>query len=238
MTEETVADAPALDAPSVMEWPRFVSGWAFTHQGFDLRRAGTLAQAWVRCAYRVGGFVLRLGVREMGMTATALGAALLVPAFAAQGGRWPWVAVLLVAFGLVTDTTAYAIGVLTRRTSRLIGFYRTMVDRVGELCWLLAALLLGGSPALVGVCVLLVMAHEYVRVRAAASGMRPAGTATIGDRSTRAIITLVLLVIAGAAAGVDQDLAAGTTTMLLAVWTLLAIFGLVQLLNIIRKALR
>jgi CDP-diacylglycerol--glycerol-3-phosphate 3-phosphatidyltransferase len=113
-----------------------------------------------------------------------------------------------------------------------------MVDRVAELCWLLAALLLGGSPALVGTCGVLVMVHEYVRVRAAAVGMRPAGTATIGDRSTRAITTLVLLVVAGAAAGVDQDLAAGTTTLLLAVWTLLAIFGLMQLLTIIRKALR
>lgn len=237
MTEESAADAAGPPAP-VMEWSRFVGGWATTHHGFDLRHAGPLAQRWVRCAYHVGGFVLRNGARQASMTATALAAALFVPAFASQGGRWPLIAAALLVLGLVADTAADAIGVMAGRASRLIGFYRTLVDRVAELCWLLAALLLGGSSMLVGTCGALVLVHEYVRLRATVGGMRPAGTNTVGDRPTRAIATLIMLVVAGAAAGVDQDLAAGTTTLLLAVWTLLALFGLVQLLSIVRKTLR
>ena len=99
------------------------------------------------------------------------------------------------------------------------------------------ALLLGAAPVLVLAGVALMAAHEYVRARATVSGLRPAGTSTIGDRTLRIAATLVFLAIAGIAGPAYADLAAGTSTLVLALWVLLALFGFVQLLSIVRKAL-
>jgi hypothetical protein len=239
VTEESAADVEDVPgSASAMPWPRFVVRWAASHDGFDLRYAGVLAKVWVRAAYRIGTVAVRIGVTPVALVLAALVAALLVPIWASRGGHWPWLAALLMVLGMLADAVADAVGVLTADDSRLTSVYRTLVDRVSELCWLFAAWLLGGAAALVVACAVLAALHEYVRLRATTAGMRPAGSTTVGDRSTRVAVTLVALVVAAAAAGVDQDLAAGTTTVLLAGWTLLALFGLVQLLDIVRKTLR
>jgi hypothetical protein len=222
----------------VMEWQRFVGAWAAAHDGFDLRYAGPVTRWWVRCAYRSGMLATRNAMSAGMLIAIALVCAILVPLLASPGGRWPFAAAAVAVIGLVSDGAADAVGVLAERRSRLTGFYRIMVERVTELCWVLACVLLGGDRTIAAVCVVLIVVHEYARLGAVAAGLRAAGGSTVGDRPTRVAIVLIVLIIAAVVSGMTQDLAAGTTTLLLAVWALLALFGLVQLISIVRTALR
>jgi CDP-diacylglycerol--glycerol-3-phosphate 3-phosphatidyltransferase len=179
----------------------------------------------------------RRGATAAALTGTAMLAAVFVPLIAAGGGRWALVAAVFVLAGVFADTVGRAASVLVGRALHREGFYRSLAERLGELCWLLASLLLGASSVVVLACLALIAAHEYVRARATVSGLRPAGTATIGDRALRITATLVFLGIAGIAGPLHADLAAGTSTLVLALWVLLALFGFVQLLSIVRKAL-
>ena len=61
---------------------------------------------------------------------------------------------------------------------------------------------------------------------------------TVGERPTRVVVTMVGLLVAGAAGFIEKDLAAGTLTIALAVWALLALFGLGQLFGAVRRSLR
>ena len=53
----------------------------------------------------------------------------------------------------------------------------------------------------------------------------------------RVAVTVVGLLVAGAAGFIEKDLAAGTLTIALAVWALLALFGLGQLFGAVRRSL-
>lgn len=220
-----------------MDWPRFVRAWAYAHDGFDLRHAGHFARWWARVAYRCGSKLIRIGAGPAAVTVTGLVAAVFVPLITAGGGRWPLLAALLVGVGLLAEASSCAVSVLLDRTPSLDGFYRALSERAAELCWLLAAALLGASTVLVVACGILAAVHEYVRSRAIIGGLRAAGTGTIGDRPLRIASTLVLLVLAALLGPVAADLPAGTSTLVLALWALLAIFGLVQLIAVTRKAL-
>ena len=79
--------------------------------------------------------------------------------------------------------------------------------------------------------------HEYARARAGAAGVRSIGTVTIGERPTRVSVTLVGLLLAGGAGLLDRDLAAGTGTVAVAAWALLAVMGLTQLISTLRAIL-
>lgn len=223
--------------PVIMDWPRFVRAWAQTYDGYDLRRAGTVTRMSVRWAYKCGVWMTRRGATAGALTGTVMLIALFVPLTAAAGGRWALLAGVFVLVGLFAEAVGRAASVLLGRAVHREGFYRSMAERLAEVCWLFAALLLGAAGVVVLGCLALMAAHEYVRARATVSGLRPAGTSTIGDRTLRVTATLVLLGIAGLAGPLHTDLAAGTSTLVLALWVLLALFGFVQLLSIVRKAL-
>ncbi len=207
------------DPRAVMDWPRFVQAWAKAYDGYDLRHAGGLTRTWTRWAYKCGIFLTRRGASAAALTGTVV------------------LAAVFVVVGVFADAVGRSASVLVGRGVRRDGFYRSLAERLGELCWLLAALLLGASSVVVLACLAMIAAHEYVRARATVSGLRPAGAATIGDRTLRITATLVFLGVAGLVGPLHADLAAGTTTLVVALWGLLALFGFVQLLSIIRKAL-
>jgi CDP-diacylglycerol--glycerol-3-phosphate 3-phosphatidyltransferase len=188
-------------------------------------------------AYKCGLVLTRIGGSAAVVTAVGVLAALFVPLIAAGGGRWPFLAAVLMAVGLLAEASSRALSVLLAGAMQRDAFYRSLGKRVAELCWLWAAALLGAATVLVLACGILTAAHEYVRARAAAGGMRPAGTDTIGDRPIRVASTFAMLLIAGFVGPLAGDLPAGTSTLVLALWALLGLFGLVQLLTAVRKAL-
>jgi CDP-diacylglycerol--glycerol-3-phosphate 3-phosphatidyltransferase len=226
-----------VNARAIMDWPRFVQAWAQAYDGYDLRHTGRFARWWARLAYKCGLWMTNRGATAGALTATVMLAAVFVPVMAAGGGRWAFLAAVFVLVGVFSDAVGRAVSVLREGPVHREGFYRSLAERVGEVGWLVSALLLGAASVLVLACLALTAAHEYVRARATVSGLRPAGTSTVGDRALRIVATLVFLVIAGSFGPMHADLAAGTTTIVLALWVLLALFGFVQLLAVVRKAL-
>lgn len=221
-----------------MSWDGYVSGWSNSHDGYDPRHAGPLLRKWLRAAFTVGAVLARLGARPSYAMAVAAASAVLVPVCAARGGAWSALAAVFLLLGLAADTVGQTLAVLLGRTTRLGSFYRTMLDRMSEMCWLVALATLGAQLNLLLACVALVWLHEYIRARAGAVGMRAAGSATIGDRPTRAWMTLAALLLAAmSTAQVGPDLAAGVVTMTLVLWVSLAVLGLGQLLTVVRKVL-
>ncbi|MBV1852493.1 CDP-alcohol phosphatidyltransferase family protein [Catellatospora tritici] len=230
--------APPQAAAAPMSWDAYVAGWSSTHDGFDPRHAGPLLRRWLRIAFTVGGVLARFGLRPSYPMVIAAGCAVLVPLLAARGGAWPALAALVLLLGVAADTVGQTLAVLLHRSTRLGGFYRAMLDRMSEMCWLAALAVLGAQPTVVLLCVALVWLHEYVRARAGAVGMRAAGSATIGDHGTRIWLTLLSLLLAAAATTqVGADLAAGVVTMMMVLWLTLAVLGLGQLMGIVRKVL-
>jgi hypothetical protein len=232
-----LAESPA-DPRAIMNWPRFVAAWAAAYDGYDLRHAGPLARWWARLAYKCGIALTRIGGSAAALTGAAVLAALFVPMIAAAGGRWPFLSAILMAAGLLAEAASRALSVLLGGATQRDAFYRSLAERAAELCWLWAAALLGAATILVLACGVLMAAHEYVRARAAAGGMRPAGASTVGDRPLRIASTFAMLLIAGIVAPVAGDLPAGTSTLVLALWALLGLFGFVQLMTAVRKSLR
>lgn len=221
-----------------MTWDGYVSAWSRTHEGYDPRHAGPVLRSLLRTAYRLGALLVRLGARPAVVLFPAVTCTVLVPVFASMGGSWPALGALCLLVGLGADTVAETLAVLLGQVTRLGSFYRTLVDRLSEVCWLAALAVLGVRPGLLVACGALVWLHEYMRARAGAVGMRAAGSATIGDRPTRAWLTLLALILAVTAAhAAGRDLAAGVVTMVAVGWLALAVMGLCQLFTIVRKAL-
>ncbi|WP_212845238.1 CDP-alcohol phosphatidyltransferase family protein [Catellatospora sp. IY07-71] len=234
----TAPTTPTPTPTARMSWDGYVAGWSGSHDGYDPRHAGPLLRKWLRAAFRVGGVLARFGARPAYAMTVAVACALLVPLCAVRGGSWPALAALFLLLGLAADTIGQTLSVLLGRTSRLGSFYRSLLDRLTEACWLVALAGVGAQRTLLLACAAMVWLHEYIRARAGAVGLRAAGSATIGDRPTRAWLTLLALLLAAAAtAQVGADLAAGIVTMVLVLWFSLAVLGLGRLLTVVRKVL-
>jgi len=161
-----------------------------------------------------------------------------VPVVVLLGDWWLFVAAALVLASAVADSADGAVAVLTSRTTRLGAFTDAVADRLSEAAWLLALWLAGVPGILVAVCLALCYLHEYARARAAAAGMVGVGVVSVAERPVRVILTVVALVLGGAASPVSARLAAGVMTIVVAVWVLLGLLGGARLLTAIRAGLR
>jgi CDP-diacylglycerol--glycerol-3-phosphate 3-phosphatidyltransferase len=171
------------------------------------------------------------------VTACGLLACLLVPAFAGRGTWWSLLAAGLVAFAAVTDTVDGALAVLTAHTTRLGYVYDSVVDRIGEACWLFAMWRIGVHAWLVVAAGALSWLHEYTRARANAAGMAEIGASTLGERPTRVMLAVLGFGLAGLAGLGNNDLPAGIVTFAATVWVVLGVIGFLQLFASIHRAL-
>jgi CDP-diacylglycerol--glycerol-3-phosphate 3-phosphatidyltransferase len=217
-----------------VNWDGYAAAWAGLHGGYDPRRASLAVRGWLRLAYGIGSVLGRLGVSPTAVTAAGLALSLAVPVVAAQGPGWPAAAAALVLLGVVADSADGAVAVVTRRVTRLGCLYDSLADRVGELCWAAAFWVVGAPWPLLAGCAALSWLHEYARARATAAGMTEIGAVTVGERPTRASVALVGLLLAGVTGLAAPEFAAGTATIVAAVWALLAAFGFWQLMTAVR----
>jgi len=222
----------------VVDWDEYATRWAALHGGFDPRRAGTVVRGWLRTAYRIGATLGRWRVTPTAVTVAGLLCCAGVPVTATAAPTGLFAGAALVLLAAVADSVDGAVALATDRASRLGYVYDSTADRLGEACWLAAFWVVGVPVPLVVAAGGLTWLHEYVRARAVAAGMTEIGTVTVGERPSRVIVTVLALLAGGAAGLVQHDLAAGTMTVLLAVWVLLAVFGLAQLLRAVRTILR
>jgi phosphatidylglycerophosphate synthase len=215
-------------------WDEYAVGWARLHGGFDPRRAGPLVRGWLRVSYVIGAALARVGVRPAVVTFAGLVLCVCVPLLADR----PALASVFVVLAAMADSADGATAVVAGRATRLGYLYDSLADRLGEAAWLVAFWLVGAPGSLVVAAGGLSWLHEYVRARVTAAGMRDIGVVTIGERPTRVSLAFVGLLLAGAAEVVQADLPAGTITVVTAVWVLLALIGILQLLAAFHRALR
>jgi CDP-diacylglycerol--glycerol-3-phosphate 3-phosphatidyltransferase len=208
------------------------------HGGVDPRRSSRPTRVWIRIAYAVGRGLAALRLSPDTITVIGLVLSAAVPVVVLLGRWWLFVAAALVLASAVADSADGAVAVLTSRTTRLGAFTDAMADRLSEAAWLLALWLAGVPGILVAVCLALCYLHEYARARAAAAGMVGVGVVSVAERPVRVILTVVALVLGGAAAPVSARLAAGVMTIVVAVWVLLGLLGGARLLTAIRAGLR
>lgn len=221
-----------------MNWDGYATAWAGLHGGYDPRQASIAVRGWLRMAYAIGKLLGRLGVSPTAVTCAGLALSVAVPLVAAIGPGWPAAAAGLVLLGAVADSADGAVAVVTRRATRLGYLYDSLADRIGELCWAVALGVVGAPWPLLAGCAALSWLHEYARARATAAGMLEIGAVTAAERPTRVSVALVGLLLAGVAGLAAPELAAGTATVVAAVWALLALVGFGQLLSAIKAALR
>ena len=217
-----------------LSWDEYTVAWARLHGGFDPRRAGPMVRGWLRVSYGIGSALARIGVSPAGVTFTGLVLCVSVPLLADH----PVLASVFVLLAAMADSVDGATAVVSGRATRLGYLYDSVADRLGEAAWLVAFWLVGAPGALVVAAGGLSWLHEYIRARVSAAGMRDIGVVTVGERPTRVAVSFVGLLLAGLAGTVQDDLPAGTITVVTAVWLLLALIGLLQLLAAVHRALR
>lgn len=217
-----------------LSWDEYAVEWARLHGGFDPRKAGPLVRGWLRVAYVIGSWLARAGVSPATVTFGGLVLCACVPLLADR----PALAAVFVLLAGMADSADGATAVASGRATRLGYLYDSLADRLGEAAWLVAFWLVGAPGTLVVAGGALSWLHEYVRARVTAAGMRDIGVVTVGERPTRVSIAFVGLLLAGLANLVQDDLPAGTITVVTAVWVLLALVGLLQLLAAFHRALR
>lgn len=220
-----------------LSWDDYAAIWARLHGGFDPRLAAPSVRGWLRMAYRIGYLLARLRVTPSAVTVVGVLLSVAVPVAVLRTPTGPLIGAGLVVLSAVADSVDGALAVVTNRYSRLGYVYDSVADRFGEACWLVAFWLVGAPGILVVAAGALSWLHEYVRARAVSAGMKEIGTVTAGERPTRVSVGLVGLLAAGVTGLIQPDLAAGTITVVSAVWILLALFGLAQLLAVVRRSL-
>ncbi len=223
------ARAPAEGVPDL---DGYLTRWQGLHGGYD-PRGNVWVRGWLRLVYDLARLPARWGVAPDALTLFAVWLALGVALTAAAGGRWPLLgAVLLVASGLV-DALDGAVAALTRRASAWGYLLDSLVDRVADLAYV-AALVLLGAPPWLGVAVAAgVLLHEYARARGSNAGAGDIGAVTVGERPSRVVACAIGLVAAGAL----PAMAAEAATVSLAVLAGLTLLGGLQLLWALHRAL-
>jgi CDP-diacylglycerol--glycerol-3-phosphate 3-phosphatidyltransferase len=220
-----------------LNWDEYAVNWARLHGGFDPRRAAPTVQGWLRFAYQTGYLLGRLRVSPTAVTVVGMLLCLAVPVAVVRGPTGPFIGAGFVLLAALADSVDGAVAVITGRTTRLGYVYDSLADRIGEAGWLIAFWLLGAPGPLVVLVGALSWLHEYLRARSVSAGMREIGAVTVGERPSRVALALVGLLAAGAAGLIDLHLAAGTITVITAIWVLLAGYGLLQLLGAVRRSL-
>jgi CDP-diacylglycerol--glycerol-3-phosphate 3-phosphatidyltransferase len=216
----------------VVDRAQYFDRWADLHGDYD-PRSSRLTFAWLTVAYTLARPLAAARVPPDVVTMLGVAVSLLAVGLASLGGRWVIGAAVVVAVSGLVDNLDGAVAVMTQRTSRWGFVLDSLVDRVSDGLYLVA-LWVVGAPA--WVCVVagaLMGLQEYARARAGNAGMSEIGVVTVWERPTRVITTAMFLL----GAGIYVASAAGWATAGVAVWAVLGVVGLVQLLVVVRRRL-
>lgn len=221
----------------MLTWDQYAQSWAALHGGVDPRHARPEVRHWVRFAYEVGRVLTRLRVPPVAVTAAALLLGVGTPVLAVRHAGWPALAAVLVVVSAAADGLDGTVALLSARTTPLGYVYDALSDRLVELCWLLALWLVGAPGWLVSLCLAVAWLHEYVRARAVGAGMGEVGAVTLAERPTRMAFAAGGLLVAALGVLFSPAVSAGAVTLATAVWVLVGLVGLIQLLVAVVRTL-
>jgi len=211
-----------------------VAGWSRLH-GTDVS-GNALAVGWLRLVHRCAQPLRR--VPPDALSALGVLVAWGAVAVAAQGGRWPLVAVVPVVLTGLLDGLDGAVALITGRARPLGAVVDAVADRLGDLGFVAVLLALGADPLWCAVIAAAVFVHEYARARAQGVGMTGAGVVTVAERPTRVIVTAVIAAGAGAFPGGTPGLGWSWAAVGVVLWLGVSAVGLAQLAVGITAALR
>lgn len=206
--------------------------WRATHGDIDPTGNAWL-EGWLQFVHAVARPLARRGVQPVVLTLWSLwlAAAVVVLAWVAPG--WRIVAGWLLVVSALADALDGAVAVATQRTTRWGAVLDSAVDRVTDVLYLVAVVVVGGPLWLAAATGVAVFMLEYVRARAESSGGSPVGAVTVAERPTRVICCSLGV----AAAGVLPGLAALIATTALGVLAVLSMSGLVHLVVVVHREL-
>jgi phosphatidylglycerophosphate synthase len=198
-----------------------------------------VVRGWVLWAYRIGVLLGRKRIAPLTVTVAGLLLCLAVPVVIGFGGPAGMVAgALLVLLAAVADGLDGAVAVITGRVTKAGYVYDSVADRLGEAAWL-TAFWLAGVPVWLAVATgAASWLHEYLRARAANAGMTEIGAVTVGERPARVSVAVTALILAPIAALIAPGWAVTVLTVAAAIWLLLQVIGLGQLIVVVHAALR
>lgn len=221
------------DQPALPDRDAYLRLWSQTHGGYDPRAARS-ARTWLGIVYRCSAPLARRRISPTSVTLAGvlIAAALLGPA--ALGGRWLLLAGALVVGNGLLDGIDGCLALLTGRATRWGYVVDSAADRISDALLVVALWLAGGAAGLCIAAGAVAGLQEYVRARAGNAGFGEIGVATVAERPTRIIVGALGLVAAGAL----PSHAASITTAAAAALVGLGAVGCLQLVIVVRRALR
>lgn len=211
----------------------YLARWSAAHDGYDAASTRFL-RAWLALVHRLARPFATAGVLPDVLTAWTIWFALVVVALTAHGGGWAVVAAaLLVASGL-GDALDGAVAVITGRETAWGYVLDSVVDRINDVLYLVAAWI-AGAPAWLAVASGTAFGLlEYLRARAANAGADHAAVITVGERPQRIVCCALAVGLSGMLPARAGDVAGQSLIVLL----VLSVAGLVQLAVAVYRQLR
>jgi CDP-diacylglycerol--glycerol-3-phosphate 3-phosphatidyltransferase len=205
----------------------FLARWSAAHGAITPRG---LVLGWLRVVHAVARPLARRRVPPSRLTAASAACGVAVPLVTGLGGRWGALAGALLAVACaLLDGLDGAVAVLTDTATPWGRVLDPLVDRVGDVAFLVA-LVLAGAPAVVAVAVgTLTLLQESVR---ASARLPEVGVLSVWERPSRVIVTAMGLL----GAAVSPGLPAAAVALLIG--AVLAVVGFVQVVVVVRVRLR
>jgi phosphatidylglycerophosphate synthase len=210
----------------VSDRAEFLARWSAAHGGITPRG---LVLGWLRVVHRLARPLARRGVAPSMLTACSAACGVAVPlvALAGRGGALG-AAVLVVACALL-DGLDGAVAVLADRATAWGRVLDPLVDRVGDVAFLVA-LVLAGAPGPLAVAVgTLTLLQESVR---ASARLPDVGVVSVWERPSRVIVAAAGLLGAAVSPGLPAPAIA------LGIGAVLAVVGFAQVVVVVRRRLR
>lgn len=204
----------------------FLARWSAAHGGITPRG---LVLGWLTLVHRVARPLARRRVAPSRLTALSAACGVAVP-LVTLGGRWGALAgaVLAVVCALL-DGLDGAVAVLTDTATPWGRVLDPLVDRVGDVAFLVA-LVLAGAPGPLAVAVgTLTLLQESVR---ASARLPDVGVVSVWERPSRVIVTATGLLGAAVSPALPAPVIA------LAIGAVLAVVGFAQVVVVVRRRLR
>lgn len=224
------ASRPQAPVPGI---ETYLDRWRDVHGGYDPRTGSSGVRGWLLIVHRLAGPLARAGVAPDALTLWTLWVAAAVLVAASAGGSWTFLAGWLVLLGGLGDSLDGAVAVLTGRATAWGYVLDSAVDRVSELLFV-AALVVVGAPAwLAVVCVAAFWQLEYIRARAGSAGGSAVVVITVAERATRVAVCAAGLLVAG----LSPTRAAAAATVAVGVLAVASLVGVGQVLRGVRRQL-
>ncbi|GAA4921735.1 CDP-diacylglycerol--glycerol-3-phosphate 3-phosphatidyltransferase [Actinomycetospora succinea] len=202
----------------------FLARWSAAHGGIE---PSGLVLGWLRVVYVVARPLARRGVPPWVLTALSCACGVAVPCFVLGG--LPLVGAVFAVLCALLDGLDGAVAVLTDTATAWGRVLDPLVDRIGDVAFLVA-LVLAGAPGWLAVGVgTLTLLQESVR---SSARLPDVGVVSVWERPSRVIVTALGLL----GTVVSPGLPVATIAVLIA--AVLAVVGFVQVLVTVRRRLR